>query len=44
MDNNAIINDQQVIEDDLDQTLDYTLYEETVSYILFFKKKYFYII
>jgi len=34
----AIINNQQLVEDDLDQNLDYNLYEETVSYILFSQK------
>lgn len=35
----AIINNQQLIEDDLDQNLDYNLYEETVSYILYSQKE-----
>lgn len=35
----AIINNQQLVENDLDQNLDYNLYEETVSYILYCQKK-----
>jgi len=35
----AIINNQQLVEDDLDQNLDYNLYEEIVSYILYSQKK-----
>jgi hypothetical protein len=34
----AIVNNQQLVEDDLDQNLDYNLYEEIVSYILFSQK------